>query len=164
MFTVQNVAIGVALLFFGWYFVGSFLNRRRSQELIQAIRRATAGLGADPTIKWFGRAAFQVDLAEASPPFREIHLLCVLEPRDFPVAMVWNRLRRRRDQVLIHASYTRPPRDPGKADPGGSGVPGLTGLELKAEPPHLQMALQVPAGQEATIGQALELAVRLGGR
>jgi len=161
MFTAQNLAVAFAVIVFLWYFVGTFLNRRRSGDLINAIRSASADAGAHPTIKWFGRTAFQVEIGKPKAPFVGVHLLCILEPRDFAFAQAWNRIRGRRDQVIIYVDFARPPRAPSKPDPVAFRIGGLTGVELKPDQPHLQMTLQVPVGGEGAIGQCLALAQRL---
>lgn len=161
MFNLQNLAVAIALILFGWYFVGSYLNRRRSGDLINAIRTATAKVGSKPAIKWFGRTAFQVDIGEPRAPFAGVHLLCILEPRDFAIAQAWNRIRGRRDQLVIHADFNRPPKAPGKPEATAYGIKGLTGVELKVDQPHLQMNLQVPKGGEGAIAQCLDLAQQL---
>lgn len=161
MFTAQNVAIGITLVLFVWYLVGSYLNRRRSQQLINIIRQAVPLVGEKPTIKWYGRSAFQVDIGEPRAPFAGFHLLCVLEPRDFALAQAWNRYKGRRDQVLIRADLARAPRQASQPDPASYGVPGLSGVELKSTEPHLSLTLQVGAGDEGSVAQIFELARKL---
>ncbi|MBP2018813.1 hypothetical protein J2Z79_002228 [Symbiobacterium terraclitae] len=156
MDTGQIIAVAAAAVFFVWYFAGALLNRRRAAELIRAVRGAVGAVGEGPTIRWHGRSAFEVSVAEPVPPLTAFRLLCLLEPRDFPLALAWNRLRGRRDQVLINADFARPPRA-GAPDPGRYGIPGLTGVELRAEQPHLRLVLQVGAGGEAAIEKSVAL-------
>lgn len=163
MFTLQNFAIAITVLFLVWYVWGSWLNRRRAQHLIAAIRQAVLTVGKGPTIQWFGRSAFQVDVGQPSAPFTGVHVLCLLEPRDFALAFAWSRLRGRRDQVLIRADFKRAPRQAMRPDTAGLGIAGLTGLELRPDMPHLQITLQVGAGNELSIVQSLEVAQRYGG-
>ena len=164
MFTLQYVAFGVALLLFAWYLAGLYLNRARSQQLLGIIREAIRQAGTHTTVKWFGRSAFQVDVGEPAHPFAAFRLLCLLEPRDFPLAQLWSRLRGRKDQVMIQADFVRAPAAASQPAPGSLGIRGLTGAALRAERPHLQLTLQVGRGDEQAIGEALALAARLGGR
>lgn len=163
MVTTQNIAIGVALVLLVWYFAGLYVNRIRAQQLLRAIRDGIGQVGAKSTVKWFGRAAFQVDVGEPVAPFVAFRLLCLLEPRDFPLAQVWSRLRGRRDQVMIHADFARAPAEAGQPDPRSFGIAGLTGVTLRKERPHVELTLQVGRGGEGAIGQALGLAARLRG-
>lgn len=163
MDTGQISAVAVAAVFFIWYFAGALLNRRRAAELIRAVRAAVGMVGEGPTIRWHGRSAFEVSIAEPAAPLTAFRLLCLLEPRDFPLALAWNRLRGRRDQVLIDAAFARPPRTGAGSDPGSYGIPGLTGVELRAEQPHLRLTLQVGAGGEAAIAQSVALVKQLTG-
>ncbi|HEY3367195.1 MAG TPA: hypothetical protein VGK74_19235 [Symbiobacteriaceae bacterium] len=164
MFTVQYFAFGVALLLFAWYMAGLYLNRARSQQLLGVIREAIRQAGTRTTVKWFGRSAFQVDVGEPAHPFAAFRLLCLLEPRDFPLAQLWNRLRGRKDQVMIQVDFVRAPAEPGQPAPGSLGIQGLTGAVIRAERPHLQLTLQVGRGGEQAIAEAITLATRLGGR
>jgi hypothetical protein len=163
METGQIVAIAIAALFFAWYFAGAFLNRRRAAQLIGAIREAVGAVGQKPTIRWHGRSAFEISVAEPLAPVVDLRLLCLLEPRDFPLALAWNRLRGRRDQVLIQAVFSRPPRAKEQPDPGSLGIPGLTGVVMSAEQPHLRLTLQVGAGGEAAIAESFALVRKMAG-
>jgi hypothetical protein len=158
MFTLRNLIFALTLCLMAWYIVGIFLNRHRAQKLIEAIRAAAPLVGEHPTIKWHGRSAFQVDIGEVHTPLTGFHLLCLLEPRDFPLAQAWNRLRGRRDQVLIQADFARAPGKAAQQEPGGYGIAGLTGVVFRPEQPHLQLTLQVAAGAEESIRRSFELA------
>jgi len=157
MLTLQNAALAIALLLFAWYFAGMYVNRRRADVLIRHLREALLTAGKNLTIRWFGRSAFQITVGEPRSPLIGLQALCLLEPRDFALALAWSRLRGRRDQVLIGAAYVTPPTAVVSHPLSGYGIAGLTGLEVRGEAPHLQLTLQVGAGGEAAIGQAVEL-------
>lgn len=157
----QIVVVAVAGVFFVWYFAGALLNRRRAVQLLGAVRQAAGAVGQGATVRWHGRSAFEVAVGEPSPPLAGFRLLCLLEPRDFPLALAWNRLRGRRDQVLIQADFARPPRADRQLDAAACGIPGLTAAALSASPPHLRLALQVGSGGEAAIARAFDLVVQL---
>lgn len=157
MFTLQNIVIAISLVLFGWYFVGSYIGRRRATTLVRSLREALLTSGKGLSIRWFGRSAFQVDVGEPLPPLKGLQVLCLLEPRDFALALAWSRLRGRRDQVMINASYVSPPPPLVRHPLASYGLPGLTALEISPQPPHLRMTLQVGAGNEAAIGQAVEM-------
>jgi len=159
---VGQVLVGaVAGVFFVWYFAGALVNRRRSAQLLRAVRQAVGAVGQGATVRWHGRSAFEVAVGEPSAPLAGFRLLCLLEPREFPLALAWNRLKGRRDQVLIHADFTRPPRAARPLDPAACGVRGLTAGALSDLPPHLSLTLQVGAGGEEAIAQSLALVRRL---
>lgn len=162
MLTTQTLVLAVSFLLVAWYAVGSLANRRRAEQLLKEIRAGIRALGTRPTVKWYGRTAFQVELGEPQAPLAGLHLLCLLEPRDFPVAQVWNRLRGRRDQVLIRVDYRHPPRSEVHSDPASYGIAGLTGIAVQRDEPHLQLILQVAPGQEGAIKESLLLAQELG--
>lgn len=157
----QILVVAVAAVFFVWYFAGAWLNRRRSAQLLGAVRQAVGAVGRGATVRWHGRSAFEVAVEEPSAPLAAFRLLCLLEPRDFPLALAWNRMRGRRDQVVIYADFARPPRAGGLLDPAACGIPGLTGAALSGSPPHLRLTLQVAVGGEDAIARAFALARQL---
>lgn len=159
---LQAIGVGVAIALFAWYFVGAFLNRQRAQQLIQAIRAATAAIGQKPAIRWYGRSAFQIDVSEPGPPLKAFRLLCILEPRDFALAWLWNRIRKRRDHLVFQADFQRAPRRAEKPDPHQYGIEGLDGVELRAETPHLKLTLQCRVGNEEAIARCAALVRELG--
>lgn len=161
--TGQNLLVALAFVLFAWYFVGGYVNRRRALELTRQIRDAVRGIGDKPAIRWYGRSAFQVDVAQPRPPFAGFHLFCVLEPRDFALALLWTRLRGRRDQVHLQADLARPPSTRSAPDPKSYGIRGLTDVELGPERPHLRMTLRLAAGDADSLRRGVELAKCLAG-
>lgn len=157
MFTVQNAAIGVSLLLFAWYFAGLYINRRRSTVLIHHLREALQGTGRRLTIRWYGRSAFRIDVVEPKAPLLGLQALCMLEPRDFALALAWNRLRGRRDQIILSAGLSTPPPTLVPLPAPSYGIPGLTRLEVLPAEPQLRLTLQVRAGSEDSIRQAVDL-------
>lgn len=159
MLTLQNLVIAISLVLLAWYIGGTFLNRKRASVLIGAVRDSVKLLGEKPTIQWYGRSAFRVELGEPRAPVAALQVLCLLEPRDFAFAWIWGRLRRRRDQVQIAASYLRAPRSLEVEKPA---IAGLTSFALKTEKPHLLLSLQVGSGMEASISEAVRMVKELG--
>jgi hypothetical protein len=157
MFSVQNLVIAVSVVLLVWYFAGSYLNRRRAMVLTQAIRSAAEGFGAKPSIAWYGRSAFQIEFAEPVAPLTGLRVLCLLEPRDFALAWVWGRIRRRRDQVSVSASYARGPAPEAQQPAEAYGIPGLAGVAIQAKAPQVLLSLQVGAGNEGAIRRGMEL-------
>ncbi|BAD39670.1 MAG: hypothetical protein A6D92_14660 [Symbiobacterium thermophilum] len=157
----QIIVAAVAGVFFVWYFAGAWLNRRRGAQILGAVRQAVGAVGRGATVRWHGRSAFEVAVAEPLAPLAAFRLLCLLEPRDFPLALAWNRLRGRRDQVVIHAEFARPPREGRPLALAECDIPGLTGAALSGSPPHLRLTLQVAVGGEDAIARAFALARQL---
>ncbi|HYF94858.1 MAG TPA: hypothetical protein VD969_21810 [Symbiobacteriaceae bacterium] len=156
MFTLQNLVIALALVLFAWYFIGVIVGRQRGATLVREIRSALEGTGKTFLIKWFGRSAFQVDVSEPASPLKGLQVFCLLEPRDFALALAWNRIRRRRDQVIISASYMSPPPALVRHPLESYGIPGLSAMEVGPESPHVRLTLQVGVGNEGAIRTALE--------
>lgn len=163
MSTTEQAVLAFAIVLFAWYFAGGYANRRRAIELTRQIRDALAVVGGKPTIRWYGRSAFQIDVAEPRPPFAGLHLFCVLEPREFALALLWTRLRGRRDQVHVHADLVHPPRARASPDPASFGLPGLTAVAVGPERPHLRLTLQLRAGDADSLPRCFDVARRLAG-
>lgn len=157
MLTAQNIVVAVALLLLVWYFAGAYSNRQRAAVLIRDLREALSGAGTNLTIAWHGRSAFQITVGQPFSPLTGLQALCLLEPREFALALAWNRLKGRRDQVLLGAACAEPLPAVASLPPAAYGIPGLSALEVYAEAPHLRLTLQVGVGNEGAIGQAVAL-------
>jgi hypothetical protein len=159
--TLPNIIIALSILLFIWYFAGSFLNRRRAAVLVRAV---SAAVGSRLSIRWYGRSAFHLDAAEPPVPLTDLRFFCLLEPRDFALALAWNRLRGRRDMVMLTATYPAPLPALVRHPLSSYGIAGLTELEIKPVAPHLRATLQVGAGSEQMIRQTVDLLRQFGQR
>lgn len=160
----NQVAFGVAALFLIWYVVGAHYNRRRANALARAISHALAPVGARASIKPVGNSAFQIEVDEPAQGLTGLTLLCLLEPRDFPLAWVWMRLRGHRDRIVLKASFRQAPARPVvlEGQPVQNlGLRRLTVLRLQHRAPHLHLAFAVGIGEEEEIARAFRLVAGL---
>lgn len=160
------VAFGVAAAFLLWYLVGGTINRRRANALARVIQHALLPVGRQATIKPVGSSAFQITVEQPVETMAELTLLCLLEPRDFPLAWLWMRLRGHRDRMVLKASFRRPPPESvsftgPRAGAPGHGLARLTALRLQSTAPHLHLAFSFGPGEESEIPRALQLVARL---
>ena len=150
--------VTVSAIFFLWWLAGSLFNRRRSADLVKAVREALPALGEGAGIRWFGSGAFQIDLSKPAAEFTRVQVVGLLEPRDIPLVWLYWRLRGRRDRLVVQADFRRPPR----AGVSPATVPPwLAELTLQRSSPHLHLTAQVPPGGEAAIDEAFRLADEL---
>lgn len=164
---LDRVAVAIAFVFLVWLFLGRYSNRRRAGQLARAARQALPVLGAGASIRPLGSGAggFLLEVHEPAPGIRSAQLLCLLEPRDFPLAWAWTRLRGRRDQIILRVDGER--RLATARVEGGSeaaarlGIPRLVMAATQPASPHVQISFGVGPGEEENIARALELAARL---
>jgi hypothetical protein len=104
----------LALFFFAggwvaWLFGGTLLNRRRAAALSRWAYRQAEPYGAKLQVRWTTLAAFELTAAEAKAPFRRLSLTGLLESREMPFVWLWNRLRGRRDLLVVRAEPRKRP-------------------------------------------------------
>jgi len=149
-----------------WLFAGRYWNRRRAGRLARAVLRALPALGSGASLRPLGGGSggFLVEVGEPGPGIRSAQLLCLLEPRDFPLAWAWTCLRGRRDQIIVRVDGERAPA-PARVEggPQGSARLGIGRLVVSTQrvSPHVQISFSVAPGEEEDIARARKLAARL---
>ncbi|ADU52330.1 hypothetical protein Tmar_2252 [Thermaerobacter marianensis DSM 12885] len=164
---LDRITLAVAVLLVLWLIGGRQWNRRRAVELARAARDALRLLGDEINMQSLGggTGGFLMEVGRPGPGIRSAQLLCLLEPRDFPLAWAWTRWRGRRDQFILKIEATQPLRT---ARLQGYGRPaagfGLRRLVLAAtqpSSPQVQVSFGVAPGEESDIARAVALAAGL---
>lgn len=101
------VLLLVVMLWFTW---GTQHNISRGNQLLRWLQGGLPLLGRRTTLRWLGSSAAELGIAEPEPPFAEVNVLVVLEPRDVPWLWARARARGRRDFMIFRASLPRSPR------------------------------------------------------
>lgn len=164
---LDRLVLIVAVLLVLWWIGGRQWNRRRAVQLARAARAALAALGDDITVRALGggTGGFIMDVGRPGAGIRSAQLLCLLEPRDFPLAWAWTRWRGRRDQFILKVEAIRPLRAArleGRGRPaGGFGLRRLVAAATQAQSPQVQVSFGVAPGEEGDIPRAVELAAGL---
>lgn len=167
--TADRLVFYLALAFLAWWVVGAQWNRRRARTLVAAIRDALPALGRGGTFRPIGASAFRIDVGEPTGGLQAVSLVCLLEPRDFPLAWLWMRLRGHRDRIVVKARFTRDPEQVlavERGDPRARefGLARLIALRVQPGESHLHLAFGVGPGEERTeIPRAFELVRLLAG-
>jgi hypothetical protein len=105
-----QLVIGLSVLVLAWYFVGQQAVRRRGLALLQWVREGVPILGNTPKLRWLGASAFQFTIERPAPPFRAVSVTVVLEPREIFFLWLVNRVRQRRDLLVVRGDLTARPK------------------------------------------------------
>jgi hypothetical protein len=100
----------VAIVFLGWFALGTQWNIRRGHRLLRWLQGGLPLLGQKTTLRWLGSSAIELKVTDARAPLRSAEVVFVLEPRDLPLLWVWFRARGRRDLLIIRGELRAAPR------------------------------------------------------
>ncbi|RMF38906.1 MAG: hypothetical protein D6759_00330, partial [Chloroflexi bacterium] len=118
----QRIIIAIAILMALWYVGGTWYNRRRGIRTLTWLREGLQRLGGRLEMAWIGSAASgaRAVVSKANPPFRQLEAIFLLESREILPLWVINRLRGRRDELIIKAQLRSPRRGEIEVVPAGS--------------------------------------------
>jgi hypothetical protein len=104
--------IGLCVLLALWYAGGHLYNRRRGQRLFRWLEAGLDVLGGEREAGWIGSPASgaRVTVIHAAPPFRRLEITLWLENREMLPLWLFDRLRGKRDWLIIKATLRSPRR------------------------------------------------------
>ena len=136
----QWIVIALSAFLFLWYFIANAMNRRRGTEIYRWLHRALEAVGEISGAEWIGAANMGARLAvkRAKKPFRRVEAHYLLEPREFLPYWLVNRLKGKRDEVLIRMDLRVAPKGslevqrkrPSRSDPPTASSHIQPGYEL----------------------------------
>jgi hypothetical protein len=103
------LVLAVGGFFLVWYIAGNELMRRRARRLALWSRGALEPAGGVLMIQWLALSAFRMEVREPRPPLQSGTLTGLVESWDVAPLWLWNRLRGRRDMVLLQCVLRRSP-------------------------------------------------------
>jgi hypothetical protein len=108
----QRIAIYLGVFLLIWYAAAAFYNRRRGVRVYRWLQPGLKTLGAITEAKWIGSSGSGARLAIAKPdrPFRRVEAAFLLETRELLPLWLINRLRGRRDALIIRADLRSAPK------------------------------------------------------
>ncbi len=124
--TPEYIVMGIGLLLAAWYFMASMYNRRFGLRTYRWLQRGLAALGDTGSVRagWIGSSGSgaRIGLTHAHPPFARLELIYLLESRELAPLWLVERLRGKRDQLILRATLSRP--RPGELEvmPAGDGL------------------------------------------
>ncbi|WP_029214942.1 hypothetical protein [Kallotenue papyrolyticum] len=131
--SATDLVIWLCAVLLAAYFLGGLRNRQRAATAVRWLGGALQQLGSDAHIRWLGRAAFQIEMRQAQPPFAALAGVVLLQPRDFPLVWLVNRLRGQHDQLILRAVLRRPPPAAAEAQRGRSAGTHGDAWQLRAD-------------------------------
>ncbi len=103
-------AIAVSLFLAIWYGAGHIYNRQRGQRLMRWVHGGLDALGEEWQAGWIGSPASgaRINVRRGHHPFRRLELTLLLENREIPFLWLLDRLRGRRDRIIMRATLRSP--------------------------------------------------------
>ena len=128
MNTGQWIAISLSALFGAWYAVGAIINRRRGVAIYRWLRTGLEQVGKISEAKWIGSSGSGARLVvdKGKKPFRRVEVVFLLESREIMPIWLFNRLRKKQDEMILKATLTQVPDQ--EVESGPSGDRKLKGL------------------------------------
>lgn len=107
----QWIAIGLSIVLGVWYVIGAVINRRRGLETYNWLREGLERLGKITEARWIGSAGSGARLVvgQGEPPFRRVEVVFLLESREILPLWLFNRLRHKKDEMILKAALRRAP-------------------------------------------------------
>jgi len=104
--------IGLSVFLTLWYGVVFLYNHRCGRRLFRWLEAGLDVLGEERASGWIGSAASgaRINVIHANSPFRRLEITLLLENREVPLLWLLDRLRGRRDRIIIRAMLRSPRR------------------------------------------------------
>ncbi len=105
----QWVVIGLCVVLGLWFAVGSISNGRRIRMISRALEPALTKYGRIRSFRRLGNSGAQFIVDRAESPFRQIELVFLLEARENLPLWLLERIRGRRDELVLRANLRAVP-------------------------------------------------------
>lgn len=107
----QWIVIGLSVLMGVWFGAGSFYNRKRGIATYRWLQKGLQSLGKISEASWIGSSGTGARLvvSSAESPFRRIEVIFLLESREILPLWVFNRIRSKRDEMILKAGLRSTP-------------------------------------------------------
>jgi len=105
----QWAIIGLCVILGFWFVVGTVLNGRKVRRISRAAGAALMKYGRLSSTRRLGNSGAQFIVERAEAPFRQIELVFLLEGRENPILWLFERIRGRRDELVLRANLRTAP-------------------------------------------------------
>jgi hypothetical protein len=157
----SRIAIYLGVFLLIWYAAAAAYNRRRGVRVYRWLHPGLKTLGSITEAKWIGSSGSGARMAIAKPerPFRRVEAAFLLETRELLPLWLLNRLRGRRDALIIRADLRSAPRSELEVFPPGDRR--LLGIRADDKRGAWSKLTDLPAGfQAAGRGRDLDRAAK----
>jgi hypothetical protein len=105
----QWVIIGLCVILGLWFVAGHLSNGRKVRKVSRAAEAALTKYGRVSGIRRLGNSGAQFIVERAEIPFRQIEMVFLLEGRENPLLWFFERIRGRRDELVLRANLRTAP-------------------------------------------------------
>jgi len=119
--TGQLIAIALSILLGVWFVVAGVFNRRHGVRVFRWLQQGLSTWGKIGEARWIGSSGSgaRLTISQGNKPFGRVEAVFLLESREIAPLWAFNRLRGKRDEMILKANLrTAPP------------------LEIEAAPPE----------------------------
>jgi hypothetical protein len=114
--------IAVSALLAAWYAAGHVYNRGRGLRFRRWLEAGLSALEGEREAGWIGSPASgaRINVRRAKRPFRRLQVTLLLENREIPLLWLLDRLRGRRDRIILRGTLRSPRRGEVRVTSDGS--------------------------------------------
>lgn len=105
----QWTVIVLSALFVAWFFNGTAKNRKLGDQVLRWVQGGTSQLGRVSEARRIRGSAVQFSMKDAAAPFRKLDLTVTLESRENPPLWLYDRLKGKRDELVIQGTLRNAP-------------------------------------------------------
>jgi hypothetical protein len=105
----QWLIIGVCIVLGLWFVAGTITNVRKVRTISKALQTALPKYGTVSAYRRLGNSGAQFIVEKAEAPFRQIEMVFLLEPRENLLLWLFERIRGRRDELMLRANLRNAP-------------------------------------------------------
>jgi hypothetical protein len=107
----QWIVIILSIILAVWYFIGAIINRRLGLSVFEWLRSGLEQLGKLSEVRWIGSSGSGARLvvAQAGAPFQRVEVVYLMESREIMPLWLFNRIRGKRDEMIIRANLRSVP-------------------------------------------------------
>ena len=107
----QQIVIIVSIFLVVWYLIFATINRRRGIAMYYWLREGLQVLGDIDESSWIGSSGSGARLVvgKAQKPFKRVEMVYLLESREILPLWIFNRIRGKRDEIILKATLRSAP-------------------------------------------------------
>lgn len=105
-----EIVIAISAVLAGWYFVGSYQNRKLTSRVWSAVLEQMEEFASEMTVRELGGSAFIAVAKRTRSPFRRVEMAYTSLPREILINYLISKAMGRRDLLSVMADFNTTPR------------------------------------------------------